>query len=154
MDTIQSQASTAELPRQVDVTTGGANEQHIPDFEMPPDTVDTSGAATVLRPADDQEERTHAGCSSNVTSLHMADASEGKPYSFAYLCSMTLGVLLLPGGLFLLPIFQPNTGSQEDDGGGSGRQPEQNDSDQFARRAGSMCASQPRVFDRHMAVRI
>ncbi|KAL3192658.1 hypothetical protein MRX96_058879 [Rhipicephalus microplus] len=81
----------------------------------------------------------------------MADASEGKLYSFAYLCSMTLGVLLLPGGLFLLPIFQPITGSQEDDGGGSGRQPEQNDSDQFARRAGSMCASQPRVFDRHMA---
>ncbi|KAL1482958.1 hypothetical protein MTO96_033461 [Rhipicephalus appendiculatus] len=105
MDTIRSEASAAEVPIQDDVITGGDNEQHKRVSAISPDTVDTSGAATVLPTGAVDQER-----------------------------------------------IDPATGSPEDDGGGSGTQPGQSDSEQFARRAGSMCASRPRIFDRQLAL--
>ncbi|XP_065295351.1 uncharacterized protein [Dermacentor albipictus] len=147
--------SAADVSRGAATNAGSVQRSQDCDAHGPPDAVGChSGAAPAFLP-DDKEQQSldnnlTADESTAVSPPHTLNASEGNPYSFAYLCSLTLGALLLPGSLFLLPMLEP--ADREDSASGGGRQLVASDSGQFARRAGPVCASRPHVFDRQLAL--
>lgn len=122
------------------------------DAQVPPCVVDSSDAAQALVQCTKDETLVDARGSSAASSPQIPAEPEANSYSFLYLCCLTMGALLLPGSLFLLPIFEHSEGSPIGSGGGTGKQQLTGDSDQFARRAGSMCSSRPDVFDRKLSL--